>query len=235
MQHRHYLLLLLSFLTLPHFGQHRVVQHKPFIDQRPWHYGFYVGFHDQGLKLSNSGWVDPESGGQWTGENDRQNFGFTVGVVGDWRLSQYLSLRLTPGLHFGSKHLSFRSQQTGKYTTQDLKTTYISAPLDLKIAGPRFNNYRPYVVAGGALMVDLTTAKGAHVRTKPFQPFLSVGLGCDFYLPFFKLIPELKFNFGLTNVLRKDRPDLTDASQRVYTNALDGARPNLVQLTFYFE
>ena len=37
---------------------------------------------------------------------------------------------------------------------------------------------------------------------------VSVGFGCDIYLPYFKLIPELKFCFGLTDVLKHDRPDL---------------------------
>ena len=39
---------------------------------------------------------------------------------------------------------------------------------------------------------------------------LEAGMGCDLYMPFFKFIPEIKFCFGLTNVLQKKRTDLTD-------------------------
>ena len=229
------LTLLFALLLLPAGAQQRVLQHKPFIDQRPWHYGFYVGFHDQGLRLVGNGWQDPESGAQWVAENDRQNFGFSVGVVGDWRLTPHLALRLTPGLHFGSKHLTFRNLADGRETTQDLKTSYIALPAELKIAAPRFNNYRPYVLAGAAVMYDLTSARGAYLRTEPLQPFLTLGLGCDFYLPFFKLIPEIKFHFGLGDVLNHRRTDLTDSSQMVYTRSVARATSNMVVLTFYFE
>jgi hypothetical protein len=55
------------------------------------------------------------------------------------------------------------------------------------------------------------------------------------YLPFFKLIPELKFCFGLGNVLNKKRTDLTDPTQLIYTESIDKATMNMVVLSFYFE
>lgn len=55
------------------------------------------------------------------------------------------------------------------------------------------------------------------------------------YLPFFKLIPELKFCFGLGNVLNKKRNDLTDPTQLIYTESIDKATMNMVVLSFYFE
>ena len=60
-------------------------------------------------------------------------------------------------------------------------------------------------------------------------------MGCDFYMPFFKFIPELKFCFGLNNVLDKNRSDLTDPTQQIYTQSLDGATAGMFVLTFYFE
>lgn len=232
---RLFLLLLLGIGALCAEAQQRVVQYKPFIDERTWHYGFQVGVHDQNLKLLNNGYVNTADGAQWVGENDRQNFGFSVGVLGEWRLSRQLGLRVTPTLHFGSKHLTFRNMATKREVTQDMKTTYIALPVLLKVAGPRYNNFRPYVVGGIDAMYDLTASKGSLIRTQPFQTFAEVGFGCDFYLPFFKLIPELKFCFGLTDVLRRRRPDLTDPAQLVYTQSLDRATPGMVVLTFYFE
>jgi hypothetical protein len=64
---------------------------------------------------------------------------------------------------------------------------------------------------------------------------VEVGLGCDIYLPFFKLIPELKFGFGLLNVLKKNRTDLRDLSLTKYGEALDKAKSRSISLTFYFE
>ncbi len=229
------LLLLLALVAACAVAQERKVQHKPFIDERRFHYGFFVGLHDQGLHLQNNGHVDAATGAQWLMENDGQNFGFSVGILGEWKLTRTLALRVTPSLHFGSKHLKFRDQTTGATETQDMKSTYIGVPVDLKVAAPRFNNYRPYVLVGLQPMYDLTTGKQTYIRCKPLQLSLELGLGCDIYLPFFKLIPELKFNLGLGNILDKTRDDLTDESMRIYTEGVDKARMNMVTLTFYFE
>lgn len=216
-------------------AQERKVQNKPFIDERRFHYGFTVGLHDQGLRIENNGYIDPATGDQWMAENDRQNFGFSVGVLGEWRLSKTFALRLIPSLHFGSKHIRFLNLTTEKSETQDMKSTYVALPLDLKVAAPRFNNYRPYVVAGIHPMYDLTTGKHTRLRTKPLQLSLEVGMGCDFYLPFFKLIPELKFCFGLGNVIDKNRSDLTDPTQHIFTESVNRATTNMIVLSLYFE
>ena len=233
---RRYILLIATFaLTLATMAQERVVQNKPFIDERPWHYGFHIGLHDQSLKLINNGFVDPATGAQWMAENDRQNFGFSVGILGDWRITRQLALRVSPGLHFGSKHIGFRNQADGTKRSQDLKTTYVAVPIDLKIAAPRFNNYRPYLVGGFSAMYDMTNAKGEMLRTKALQTFVQIGMGCDFYLPFFKLNPELKFYFGLGDVLLHQRSELTNPEQQIFTQSLSNANSGMVVLTFYFE
>ena len=231
-----FLLLITTFaLTLATMAQQRVVQNKPFIDERPWHYGFHIGLHDQSLKLINNGFVDPATGAQWMAENDRQNFGFSVGILGDWRITRQVALRVSPGLHFGSKHIGFRNQVDGAKRSQDLKTTYVAVPVDLKIAAPRFNNYRPYLVGGFSAMYDMTNAKGEMLRTKALQTFVQIGMGCDFYLPFFKLNPELKFYFGLGDVLLHQRAELTNPEQQIFTQSLSNANSGMVVLTFYFE
>lgn len=230
-----YCLLLAMLFAMNSIAQERKIQNKPYIDERQFHYGFFVGVHDQGIKLQNSGHIDPNSGAQWTAENDGQNFGFSVGILGDWKLASWLNLRLSPGLHFGSKHIKFRNLSDGETKTQDMKSCYIGMPIDLKVSGPRFNNYRPYVIAGIAPMYDLTSGKQTLLRSTPYTTTLEIGLGCDLYLPYFKLIPELKFSFGLNNILRKNRPDLTDSSQYLFTQSVDRATFNMVSLCFYFE
>ncbi len=216
-------------------AQERKLQNRPYIDQRRFHYGFLFGLHMQDLELKNNGYIDPESGEQWYADIDNYGPGFSVGVLGEMRLNSYLALRLVPTMHFGQKHVSFHEQASGRDSTQNIKSTYISVPVDLKIAAPRYNNYRPYFIVGVNPMIDLTTKKQKALLMKPFDCYLEVGMGCDFYLPFFKLIPELKFCFGLSDILQKNRNDLIDGSLRKFTNSLDGASSKMIVLTLYFE
>ena len=73
---------------------------------------------------------------------------------------------------------------------------------------------------------------------KKSDVFAEVGIGCDFYLPFFKLRPELKFGYSLMNALDADHAkDIKDKNMLIYTNSVkaDHTRTKFVALTFYFE
>jgi hypothetical protein len=145
-------------------------------------------------------------------------------------------------MHFGAKHLLFRnltetdSEGRPMEATQDMKNTYIALPIDLKFSAQRWNNYRPYITAGVSPMINLTSKNQEYIQLKRSDFFVEVGLGVDLYLPFFKLIPELKFCYSLRDALDHDHAgELQDANQRKYTNAVSRGASKMIVLTFYFE
>lgn len=163
-------------------------------------------------------------------------------MTAEARISDHLSARFTPTMHFGAKHLMFhdlsQTDENGKpaQTTQDLKSTYISMPIDLKFSAQRFNNYRPYIMAGINPMINLTGKDQDYIRLKRYDTFVEVGFGCDLYLPYFKLIPELKFCYSLSNGLDKNHAnELQDESMRAFTNSVTAGHNKMIVLTFYFE
>ncbi len=231
---RIFYILLLATLPLALFSQQRKVQNKPYIDYRRLHYGFFVGLHMQDMEFYNNGFV-ADGGEQWYADIASYNPGFTVGVLADLRLNDNFSLRALPTMHFGQNTIIFREQNSAARERQQVKTTYIALPLHVKYAAERFNNYRPYLIAGVSPMLNLTVKKQRPILLKKFDYMVEVGFGCDFYLPFFKLIPELKFAFSLADVLEKDRSDLLDDNYLKYTRSVDRIASKMVVLTFYFE
>lgn len=225
------LLLLMPLLAV---AQERKVQNKPYIDYRRLHYGFFVGLHAQDMEFVNNGYVT-ENGECWYADIAQYNPGFSVGVLADLRLGTYLSLRALPTMHFGQNSIVFREQNSGEISRQQVKTTYISLPLHLKCSAERFNNYRPYITAGVSPMLNLTVKKQKQLLLKKFDFMVEIGAGCDFYLPYFKLIPELKFAFSLLDVLEKDRSDLLDENYLKYTHSVDKVASKMIVLSFYFE
>lgn len=228
--------------------QDRRVQYKPYIDLRPMHFGILIGAHLQDVEFENVGMQTiTDDNGNVTNQlivcdADRWSPGFSVGVLGELRLHENFSLRIAPTMHFGAKHLTFLDLQNtdavGKplKETQDLKNTYFSLPIDIKFAAPRWNNHRPYLMAGINPMINMTGGDQDIIRLKRFSTMAEVGLGCDFYLPFFKLIPELKFCFGLGNVLDTNHKDeLRDANLKAYAGSVSSAQSKMIVLTFYFE
>ena len=91
-------------------------------------------------------------------------------------------------------------------------------------------------MAGLAPMINIAGSSSDYVRLKQGDLFLEVGIGCDFYLPFFKLRPELKFMYGLLNSLDTGyRNDIRDESKLAYAASVDRARSKMFVLSFYFE
>lgn len=238
----------LCLTVLMAMAQERKVQNKPYTDLRPLHLGILVGMNLQDIELEN---VGPQSILQEDGtmktqtivcDDDKWNAGFSVGVLADLRISQHLNLRFTPTMHFGAKHLTFYNMTEltaeGRLTelTQDMKTTYMSFPVDLKFSAERWNNYRPYIIAGVNQLVNLTSKNQDYLQLKRADTMIEVGLGCDLYLPFFKLIPELKFCYSLTNAIDwRHADELQDTNKRMYANAVKSGQTKMIVLTFYFE
>ena len=85
-------------------------------------------------------------------------------------------------------------------------------------------------------MLNLSGKDNDYIKLKRSDVFVEVGLGCDFYLPYFKLRPELKFMYSLTNSLDKGHSkNLQDKNMLMYTNSVNDTRAKMIALTFYFE
>lgn len=243
-----YITLFLFFLSTTLYAQERKVENRPYTDLRPFHFGVVIGPHFQDMELNNIGPVmlKDQDGNEYQSvvsvDQDRWDPGFQVGVLGELRLGNHLALRIAPMLFFGTRHLTFLNYSKPKEDTtpteerQNLKSVYVAATTDLIFSAKRFNNHRPYIVAGITPMLNLTSRDNDYIRLKKSDIFAGVGLGCDFYLPFFKFRPELKFMYGLTNSLDKTHIDrLKDPNKLPYAASTDRTRSKMICLSFYFE
>ncbi len=211
------------------------VLNRPYADMRRWHLGFSVGVHTQDFNFTHNGYVT-ENGEQWFMEQPSFSPGFCVNGLVDYRLNHLFNLRFTPGMYFGNRDVTMREYESGAELRQNVKSAYVVLPVDLKFSGLRLRNSRPYLTAGVMPAINVTTKKGDYLRVKPMEVYLTAGFGCDFYLPYFKFIPEIKFCFGLTDVIEHNRPDLEDEPDMLkVTQSLKKAVSRMVVFTFYFE
>lgn len=211
------------------------ILNRPYTDLRRWHLGFSVGLHVQDLQFTHNGFVT-ENGETWFMEQPDFSPGFCVNGLLSIRLNDYFSVRITPGMYFGNRVVKMYDTTTGADEQQNIKSAHVVLPIDLKFASQRYRNVRPYLTAGVMPAFDVSKKRSDFLKLKTMDTYLSVGFGCDFYLPYFKLIPELKFCFGLSDVIQHDRPDLVDDPGKMkYTQSLKKAVSRMVVLTFYFE
>lgn len=211
------------------------VLNRPYSDNRRWHLGFSVGLNTMDFSFHHNGFVT-EQGQTWFMEQPSFSPGFCVNGLFSVRLNNYFSVRVTPGMYFGNRVVRFLDTTGGQEEKQDIKSAYLVLPVDLKFSSQRMHNIRPYLVAGVMPAFDVMKKKTDFLRTNSTDFMLSVGFGCDLYLPYFKLIPELKFCFGLSDALNHDRPDLVDDPLRAgVSSSVKKATTKMVVLSFYFE
>jgi hypothetical protein len=163
--------------------------------------------------------------------------GFTVGIVSNLRLAESFDLRFLPGMSFGERRLVYSIPIAGANSSStdyySIKSTFLDFPLLLKYKSRKMNNQRPYLISGVAYRIDISkTGTEDLVRLKPFSTSIEAGVGWDTYLQFFRLSTELKFSFGLNNVLDVGPKP---GQFQVYTNAFSSLTSNMFIFSFHFE
>ena len=229
-------------------AQERTVQNRPYTDLRPLHFGIVVGTNMMDMKMRQVGdqilTLKDETQMPSMVTVDQANWdpGFNVGVTAEARINEFFAFRVAPQLYFGTRQLVFnnirQSAEQGYKVEerQSLKTVYVGADCDIIFASKRFNNHRPYVMAGLTPVLNLSSKKSDYVQLKNYDVFFRVGMGCDFYLPFFKLRPALKFMIGLTNALSTEhQKTMREAETMPYAASVDRVKSKMFVLSFYFE
>lgn len=227
-------LLLLSLMPATATAQKQKIKNLPYYDQRLLHWGFSLGFNMPTISFAHSGSEAVEG---WWAACPQVSPSFQVGLMGDLAITEHLNLRISPNIIFQERSIRFRRtiEAEVEETRQQLKTTYLDLPLSLKISTRRINNYRPYMVTGVQAAFDLGHEKETPIVFNHLDFGVHIGMGCDFYLPFFKFAPELRFNLGLVDLIDHKRTGLQDLTMMPYTEAIQSARNTGMSFILWFE
>lgn len=220
---------LLVLLVLGLSSTARSQGNLPYVDDKLIHFGFSLGINTMNFS------VTPTSDSV-SARVSTLKPGFSVGIISDLRLNRYLNLRFTPTLHFGERQLNYFPKTGNDSLT--ITSIPISLPIYLKYSAERKGNYRPYLIWGGGVSLDLATNKENPVLLRPIDFYTEFGVGCDIYFSFFKLAPELKYSIGFNNIFtplnERDTGQIMSNKQR-FSLALSKLTSRILTLTFNFE
>ncbi len=154
--------------------------------------------------------------------------GFHISIIGDLRLNEYMNLRLIPGISFVDRTLkyslseSYISNNYNPDRERRVESVYGDLPLELKIRAQRWRNFRPYVIGGIRYGFDFASLKNnknkddqSIIRLSPSDFSYTMGVGFDFYFPYFKFAIELKMGFGLVNLKIPDETYYTRSIEKI--------------------
>ena len=173
--------------------------------------------------------------------------GFTVGGVANLRLGRDFDLRFTPGMSLGSRHLIYSipisllviSQIEGSDEPSYLSTpsAYVDIPLGIRYKGFRHYNLRPYVYLGGAYRRDLENKRISEsvIHLKKDGAYVEIGLGLDSYLEYFRFTGEIRFSYGLNNIIRHDVDPNKQFAIPYYGYIFKALNSNILTFILYFE
>lgn len=210
-----YVLIAFLFANAVH-SQYPVVRERlinlPSFDKKPVHYGYFLGVNQYDFKFEYIQNYYKEL--MLKDIAVEQQKGFSVGLIGDLRINEYMNLRFEPGLFYNKRDLIYPeyaefTKENDRY--RDIKSTYIHLPLLLKISTKRINNFRPFIVGGFSTDFNLSSnQKNSDDNASNVFRVMSqninyeLGLGFDFYLYYFKFSPSLRGIFSMQNELIPD-------------------------------
>ena len=209
------------------------------IDHKFFHFGYTLGINtmDFGIYPSEKAFAETEMGADTFPELNKLAPGIDIGIVTNFRISEYWDFRLLPGISLGQRNLLYYNRKEKPFAEMILGSTFINLPIIIRYEAKRHNNIRPYLISGVnfrwdmARNKDFNSAEGIYVKLRPFDVYLEGGFGIDFYLPYFKLSTELKFSVGNFNVLSPDKHDRYPG----FVSSIDKLKSRMVSLSFHFE
>jgi len=189
------------------FDRERILNNENF-DKDLLSWGYFLGFNSYDFNFDyNQDMADILV---------KRNVGFSVGLIANLRVNEFIDVRFEPGLFITSRELYYsQSYFPGPVNESDIlrevKSTYIHFPLLLKLSTKRLNNFKPFIVGGVSTAINLSSNEknpddnsNGQFRTKSNMLFYELGFGIDFYLYWFKFTPSIRGIFAINDELVRD-------------------------------
>ncbi|MFN3530174.1 MAG: porin family protein [Bacteroidia bacterium] len=206
-------------------------RNNPYYDNKKIHFGFHVGYNSSTLHMGINSprylfndtleYIEPSYGP-----------GFQLGVIGDLRMNEYMTLRFTPTLMFSQRNIQYYFENPLYNIRRAIQVANVDLPLAIKWRSERINNYRIYLITGVKHSIDMASQERVvedveRVKLRRHDFSYEIGIGADIYLPFFKFSPEIRFAQGLRNIVVPET--------HVYTSPLEHLRARTIIISFNFE
>ncbi len=210
----------------------RVTINKPLLDYKPVHWGFTFGVSSSNYTIyKNSDFYKADSI-DVLGIESSPVPGFFLGPIFNIRLGRFFDLRFLINISFTQRNLNYYLSSNKTPVIIKIPSSYIEMPVLIKYKGQRIGNFRPYIIFGGSAKYDLASTRKLNInepylKVSPFDYYLELGPGFDFYFPYFKFSIELKYSSGFSNLL--------EIQNNPYSVPIEALRSNAFMLSFHFE
>lgn len=216
------------------FTKKRVINNENF-DKPTLSWGYFLGMNSYDY---NFDYINDLSDVQ-----TQKMLGFNVGLIGNFRISDYFDLRFEPGLVISNRNLIFDPINFGEIEfnenrhMREIKSTYVHFPIILKISTKRINNFKPYILGGVSTAINLSSRENSvddnslgQFRSKKNVYFYELGFGIDLYLEWFKFSPSIRGIFAISDEHVPDNDPLSP-----WTSNIKFMKTSGIMINFTFQ
>ena len=207
-------------------------RNNPNYDERRLTYGFLIGLHTTAYQIEYSDSITSPRFDSLHSVIPYWKPGFSLGFIVNYRLSEFLDIRLTPEVTFYEHRLRYNFTNGAPSKEQLVETTMVEFPILLKYKSMRRGNIRMYMIGGFKPGIEASGKKeiensSTQLEVKNLNLNLEGGIGFDLYFPLFKFSPEIRFSRGMLDVL--------DNKQNIYGQPLRRVNTNTITVYLLFQ
>jgi hypothetical protein len=195
-------------------------------------YGFSLAFQTASYRLKYSDFFVTPAMDSVHSILPKKRPGFKLGFIVNFRLAQFLDARITPTVSFAEYVIEYNFVGPGEPRTELIESTGVEFPVLFKYKSDRRNNIRMYIVGGITPIIEAAGRSQLEedlnkLQIEKFNVNLEVGFGLDMYYPLFKFSPEVRFAYGLVNVL--------SPVENIKSIGIDELRTKTLSFYFHFQ
>ena len=201
--------------------------------RKPYYFGITFGLHNSGYRINqSSNFIGNDSIRIAEGAPE---IGLDLHLIGNLKIGEFFDFRVLPGFAFSNRSLEFTgtSLDAGFVNKKTLESVFFEMPFLLRFKSKPYKDKRAFVVGGMKYTYDLSSNAQSRLKTdliriSPHDFQYEIGVGMQFFFPYFIFSPEIKYSRGMGNIL-------------LYNNNLNEARvleqvvSEIITISFHFE
>lgn len=199
--------------------------------KKPYYFGMTLGLNNSGYRINHSDFFinndsirisEASSGG-----------GFVLAGIVNLKLGDYFDFRALPGFAFSNRGFEFTYREEGDFRKRSVESVFFELPFLIRFKSAPYKDKRAFMVAGMKYSYDVQSNSKTRdaktlIKISPHDFQLEVGVGMQFFYPYFIFSPEIKYSRGVGNILIYD-------DQLTESRVLENVVSQVFTLSFHFE
>ena len=201
-------------------------------ENKPYYFGITLAFHTSNYRVFRSKYFNSQD--QILSVESVTGPGYNVNVISNLKIGRYFDFRLLPGFSFTERNINYLNQSLqNQQEVLKIESVFVEIPFHARFKSEPYRDMRLFVLGGIKYGFDIaskarTRKSDAIIKMAPTDFSLEVGLGMQFFFPYFILSPELKFSHGLDNILIFNE-------EIIQSSVLENVLSRTITLSFHFE